>query len=155
VLQAPDVGVLRRQLDRLGRADDQADRLLGLAQGGLARIDLEREDRGQAGLHLDDGVALEDVDRQAAILGLAQPGRLLAVLALEGHDHVRLVRVAGDDDRQLQLLDGLLEALAADAVGQDAQRRQDRAASSDAQHGPAVFVVPGCARTRRREPRAR
>ena len=37
MLEAPDVGVLRRKLDRLGATDHDADRLLGFAQGGLAR----------------------------------------------------------------------------------------------------------------------
>src|SRR5438876_5285550 len=124
VLAPPDVGVLGRQLDRFGTLDDDADRLLRLPQRRLARIDLEREDRRQAGLHLDHRVALEDVDRQAALLRLAEHRRLLLVLVLERHHDVRLVDVAGDDHRELQLADRLLEALAADALRQNPQRGQ-------------------------------
>src|SRR5437879_931859 len=51
VLEPPDVGVLGRQLDRFGALDHDADRLFRLAQGCLPRVDLEREDRRQAGLH--------------------------------------------------------------------------------------------------------
>ena len=60
--------------------EDDADRVLGLAQGGLARIDLEREDRGQARLHLRDRVALEDVDRHRPVLRVAEHRGLLLVL---------------------------------------------------------------------------
>ena len=39
---------------------------------------------------------------------------------------------------RLQLLDGLLQALAAYAVGQDAQRRQDHLRLTDAERGAAI-----------------
>ena len=109
-----------------GVAEDQADRLLGLLQGRLAGIHLQREDRGQARLHLDDRVALQHVDREAAGLRFADRAALLAVLGAQRHDDVRLVDVACHDDRQLELTDRLLQALAADPMRQDTDRREDR-----------------------------
>src|SRR5436189_5583 len=70
VLEPPDVGVLWRQLDRLRRGQHRFDGVLGLAQRGFPRVDLEREDRGQARLHLRDRIALEHVDRHGPVLGL-------------------------------------------------------------------------------------
>ena len=99
MLQPADVGVLRRQLDRLGALDDLPDRLLRLAHRRLPRVHFQREDRGEAGLHLEDSVGLEDVNRHRPFLGLTEHRRLLAILVLEGHHDVRLVHLAGDDDR--------------------------------------------------------
>src|ERR1019366_2745004 len=59
------------------------------------------------------------------LLGLADGGWLRAVLAAEGHHDIRLVDVAGDEDRQLQFPDRLFEPLAADAEGQHPKRRQE------------------------------
>jgi len=140
MLQAPDVRVLRRQLHRLRLADDNADGLFSFAQCRFAWVYLEREDRSQARLHLDDRVALQHVDRKALVLGVAKSRGLLAILALQRHHHVGLVRVAGDDHGQLQLADGQFEPLAADAVREDAECGQDRLAITDPKDGAAVGV---------------
>src|SRR3954468_4783602 len=144
VLEPADVGVLRRQLDRLGRRQDGLDGVLGLAHRSLARVDLEREDRGQARLHLRDRVALEDIDRDRALLGVAQHRRLLLVLVAKRHHDVRLVDVAGDHDGELQITDGLLEALPADALRQDVEGRQRRAARDE--DGPTIRAFLGTER---------
>src|SRR5664280_847537 len=76
-------------------------------------------------MHLEDRVALEDIDGHAPFLRLADGGWLRAVLAAEGHHDIRLVDVASDEDRQLQFPDRLFEPLAADAEGQHPKRRQE------------------------------
>jgi hypothetical protein len=144
VLEPPDVGVLRRQLDRFGRRQDRLDGVLGLTQGRFPRIDLEREDRGQARLHLRDGVALQDVDRHRPVLRVAEHRGLLLVLVAERHDDVGLVHVTSDHDRQLQIADRLFEPLAADALRQDTERRQWRASGDEDR--PAVGAFLGAQR---------
>ena len=142
MLQPADVRVLRRQLDRLGAVQHGSDRLLGLPQGGLAWVDLEREDRREARLHLGDRVRLQDVDRQGPVLGLAEHRRLLLVLVAERHDDVRLVDVAGDLDGQLKVADRLLQPLPTDALGQDLERRQRGAARHEDRLAVLAFLDP-------------
>src|SRR5690349_18530611 len=88
-------------------------------QRGLALTQVE--DAGEALLHLRDGVGAQDVDRLALALGLAQHASLAPVEGLERDHGVGAGLVAADLDGHLELARGLLQALAADAEGIDAQ----------------------------------
>src|SRR5581483_2847564 len=107
VLEAADVGVLRGELHRALIAVEHAgNRVLGLLQGVLGRrAHLDRAGRRlavvilahreQALLHLGDGVGLEDVDRDAARLRVAQGLRLAPEVGAERHDGVGVGQLLG------------------------------------------------------------
>src|SRR5689334_9296001 len=90
-------------------------------QRGLALAQVE--DAGEALLHLRNGIGAQDVDRLALALGLAQHAGLAPVEGLERDHGVGAGLVAADLDGYLELARGLLQALAADAEGIDAQAR--------------------------------
>src|SRR5438067_6025279 len=115
VLQPAEIGVLRGDLDRSqGRLHlpDRRRRLGERPRGGLVLL-FDAVDPRERVAHLADRVALQDVDRQAAALRLAQAVRAAPVVVLERQHGPRAVKVAEHAHGQLQLADRLLDVVAA------------------------------------------
>src|SRR5262249_43594776 len=75
---------------------------------------------GEKVLHLVDGVGPQHVDGQAALLGVADDLLVAAVVGLERHQRLGVFDVVGDYGRQPQALGRLLQPVAGEAVGVDA-----------------------------------
>ena len=130
MLQAADIGVGGRQLNGVAgfqRLRDGRFRLLDGARHRVAIINQDgiRRDLEQAGqnaLHLARRVAFEDIDRQPFGFGLAQGGRLFAVVVFERQHHIGIAEVFAQGHVQVQAADGLLQARAAHPERVDAER---------------------------------
>src|SRR3989304_1822411 len=92
-------------------------------------------------LQLEDGVALYDVDRDAALLGVAQGLGLAPVVRPKRDQGVGAVQAIHDLSRETGLADRWLQARGGDAKGEDAalpgcRGRPDR---GDGGGGPPPF----------------
>src|SRR2546425_12133199 len=124
MLQPPEVGVLRRDLDRPQRRLDLADRGGGFGQRAGRRLVLlvDAVNARERVANLARRVALEDVDGKAAALRLAQAVWPAAIVILQSQHRARAVEVAQHLHRQGELADRLLDVMTAHAVGKDAER---------------------------------
>ena len=71
-------------------------------------------------LKLEDGVALDDVDGDTAILGVAEGLGLAPVVGAQRNQRVGLVKAVHDRARETGLAQRLPQALARHAEGEDA-----------------------------------
>ena len=141
MLEAADVGRLRRELDGRPAVDDLHDGILGLlhrVRDALAAVAAPAgAQRLEKLLHLDLGVLPQHVDGQALLLGVLEGLASLAVVDLGGQHHVGVLHGRRHLGADAQRPGRLHQPVAVDAIGEDPGALADDVLRQ-LPHGPRV-----------------
>ena len=124
MLEATDVRILRRQLDRMLGALHLFDPHLRLAHRDLSWIVWQLIDVQERALHLLGGIALQHVHRHATSLSVNNRRAALLELIANRHHGIRFIGSSRGGCWESQFSNRCLKLLARDAMCQHPQLRQ-------------------------------